>query len=1175
MNKGELKKISNLVIEFLKPILSAAEDLDSAKVLMLELGYVSPEQDNLFSQIGGVLATIEDVVGTIEEMDDNTDNSELIARIVKDLVASLASIFDNLKEISSIFQSELAGSPLLTDTDLLAELPSRLVNLLVVRFLEDNYYTTYSILKIFGIIEVVEVNELGNPLLFSHIEYSFHWEKIGDLFTKPKDLILSTLKSQNQYLYDKTLYALHEIGSSVGLIPHYRDPGIDTLKFINNNSNIENWSGFSDLEILRFPFIPGKVDAVGMDVYPIIDTNSDQITGLVFGIGSNVQLEFDISDDFKIKLEFSGNISNGFGFSIDNNNDFKFIADLFSSPQVLLNNAQLGFKTSLIGKSKIIENEGDKLFRIGEPEGSRLEIGTFGLALGVEKNEDVNLSINTDLIDGLIAINFGNADGFVSNIAGNGIEGNFNLGIGFSNKDGIYFKGSAGLEIRLPTHIELGPIEIQNLTIGLMPKDGKIPINVGATIKANLGPLQAVVENMGLSATLSFPSDGGNLGPIDLAMGFKPPNGVGLSLDTGVVKGGGYLFFDYDREEYAGALELVISEWIAVKAIGLITTKLPDGSKGFSMIIIISVEFGAGLQLGMGFTLLGVGGIVGINRIVKVDALREGVVTGGAESIMFPKDVVANAPRILSDLRAFFPAHNDQHLVGPMAKIGYGSPTLASLSLGVIIEFPDVNITILGVLKVLLPTEDAAVLKLQINLLGRIEPSKEQMWFVAFLYDSRILFITIEGGIGFWLKWGNNSNFVLTIGGFHPQYTPPPNLPFPVPQRLAVNILNESSAKIRIEGYFAVTSNTVQFGARVELFFGVSAFNIDGHFGFDALFQFNPFYFSFSLSVSLSVKLFGFGLFSVGFSGLLEGPTPWHIKGKGKIGFLFFSVSVPFEHTWGEERHTILPPIEVFPLVEREFAAITNWQAIVPNNSSILVSLRQLGSSSTDELILHPVGTLRVSQTKLPLKLKLDKIGNQRPLDADKFSISASISGNNLNVSDVTDRFATGEFKNLSNSQKLSSPGFELYESGVEIKPDGEQLKTSMAVKRIIRYETVIIDNNFKRHLVKFYKVLHTAFTAVYATLFTHFLNGGAVTKSTLSQHHKKQIQPNKAVIKVEPNRYTVAFNDTNKPVDTAATQFISQASAMDYIQEQISLDPAAASQMHVIPNTEVNANAA
>ncbi|MBP6237493.1 MAG: hypothetical protein KA536_15195 [Saprospiraceae bacterium] len=819
---------------------------------------------------------------------------------------------------------------------------------------------------------------------------------------------------------------------------------------------------------------------------------------------------------------------------------------------------------------------------IGSTDLLQLSVDNISTGIGIKAIWDVinnkaslDPLIFAELKGAKLVLGSSDADSFIGILLSNAnIEGVFDLGFEYLFNSGLRIKASGGVEIGIPVHQQLGILEINTINLALkILENGGLSFETSAGFKGLLGPLTVTVERIGAKLDMNFKdSTDTKYGLFDLDFGFKPPNGVGLSLDAGVIKGGGYLYFDNDREEYAGALELVFSEWIALKAIGLVTTRLPDGSKGFSMLIIITAEFGSGIQLGFGFTLLGVGGLLGLNRTVKIQPLAEGVRTGAIQSVMFPQNVIANAPRIISDLRQFFPPANEGFLIGPMAKIGWGTPTLVSVSLGIILEFPDFAITILGVIKVNLPTEDAPVLKLQVNFIGRIEPSNNLLWFYAQLYDSRILFITLEGGIGLLVNWGKNSNFVFSVGGFHPQYTPPP-LPFPPIPRLAISILNESWAKIRIEGYFAVTSNTVQFGARVELFFGVSAFNIDGHFGFDALFQFNPFYFSFSLSVSLSVKLFGFGLFSIGFGGLLEGPTPWHIKGKGSIGFLFFSISVPFEHTWGEDRQTILPPIEVFPLIEKEFAAITNWEAVVPRGRSILVTLRQLGSGKAGELVLHPVGTLLINQRKVPLKLKLDKFGNQRPADANKFSISAKITGgDSLAVSDTREKFATGEFKNLNISQKLSSPGFELYDSGIQIRPNGEQLKTSMAVKRIIRYEMVIIDNNFKRRLVKFYEGLHVAFAAVYAALFTHFLRGGSVTKSTLSHHYRKQIQPNKTVIKVEPNLYTVAFNDTNKPIATAATQFTSQASAKDYMEEQIALDPNAASRMHIIPNTEVNA---
>ena len=93
--------------------------------------------------------------------------------------------------------------------------------------------------------------------------------------------------------------------------------------------------------------------------------------------------------------------------------------------------------------------------------------------------------------------------------------------------------------------------------------------------------------------------------------------------------------------------------------------------------------------------------------------------------------------------------------------------------------------------------------------------------------------------MGLLVAFGDDANFVVSVGGFHPRFSPPP-LPFPSPRRIAISLLNTPVARMRVEGYFAVTSNTVQFGARVEVFFGLDVLNVKGHLAFDALFQFSP-----------------------------------------------------------------------------------------------------------------------------------------------------------------------------------------------------------------------------------------------------------------------------------------------------------------------------------------------
>src|SRR5262249_53766549 len=134
------------------------------------------------------------------------------------------------------------------------------------------------------------------------------------------------------------------------------------------------------------------------------------------------------------------------------------------------------------------------------------------------------------------------------------------------------------------------------------------------------GPFLASVDQLGLKTRLDITKPGA-LGSVDLTFGFKPPSGIGIAIKAPEVVGGGYLFFDAQKEQYAGVLQLELAETIAVKAIGLLTTRMPDGSKDFSLLVLITAEGFTPIELGFGFTLTGIGGLLGVNRTASVETL--------------------------------------------------------------------------------------------------------------------------------------------------------------------------------------------------------------------------------------------------------------------------------------------------------------------------------------------------------------------------------------------------------------------------------------------------------------------------------------------------------------------------------------------------------------------------
>ncbi|MDH3711981.1 MAG: hypothetical protein OER04_18995, partial [Cyclobacteriaceae bacterium] len=247
-------------------------------------------------------------------------------------------------------------------------------------------------------------------------------------------------------------------------------------------------------------------------------------------------------------------------------------------------------------------NGGLKLF-IDRQESARpfniINAGNFTLSVddtpfgfGLDANWDIeageatiNPLVFAKISRGVIDLDTSDGDSFVSSLlSGSDINGNFDVGFEWSGQDGLRITASGGIEIMLPLHVNLGVIEINNLYIALnIQESGTLSLETSSGFTGNLGPLSAAVERLGAVTNLSLSENNdSDTGPFDLSIDFKPPSGVGLALDAGVVKGGGYLYFDFDKEEYAGALELTFSEWISLKAIGLVTTRMPDGSKGFS-----------------------------------------------------------------------------------------------------------------------------------------------------------------------------------------------------------------------------------------------------------------------------------------------------------------------------------------------------------------------------------------------------------------------------------------------------------------------------------------------------------------------------------------------------------------------------------------------------------------
>ncbi|WP_440766366.1 DUF6603 domain-containing protein [Natronorubrum sp. DTA7] len=726
---------------------------------------------------------------------------------------------------------------------------------------------------------------------------------------------------------------------------------------------------------------------------------------------------------------------------------------------------------------------------LGSADGSGIALGSIGVGALFEYDDE--LAISAELpAEGRLGISPTDFDGFLSNVLPeDGLFYAFDVLLGVSTAAGLYFESGGTLEAAIPQNAQLGPVSVEEIYVAALPggvddEDGDDPsvtLTANASASVELGPVVGTVQRMGIRASIALPEDGdGSLGPIDLDVGFDPPNGIGLAVDAEGVSGGGFLEFDYENERYAGAVQLHVGE-LTFNAVGLLTTRMPDGSDGFSLLILITAEFPP-IELGLGFTLNGVGGLVGIHRGVKTDPLKRAVRDGTLDSVLFPEDVVENAPRIVSDLRETFPPTADYHVFGPMARLGWGTPTLITADLGVLLEIPSIRIVLLGRISAVLPDEVAPLVELNAGVFGIIDPAIPELELHASLYDSRVVAWELSGDFGLRIRGGDQPDFLLSAGGFHPQYDPPAS--FADMRRLRASLGPPGgNPSLDLKGYFAVTSNTVQAGANCSFAGEFGPASVDGELGFDALVQFDPFEFIVDVIASLSVRALK-TTFSVSLEGSLSGPAPWHIDGTVKVSIAFVSATVRVDATFGSaDDRDALPPVDVLSKLAAALEQPGNWKTGLPGVGESPVTLRDPGDvdvegngeDETPTILVHPLAAPSVRQTVVPLDFEIERFGNAKPADATRFEIAgASVDGEDENEptlsvgESVTEKFAPGEYLDLSDDERLDSPAFESMQAGTrfesggvyagqETADDGPDLANN-ARRTVLAYETSVRD---------------------------------------------------------------------------------------------------------------------
>jgi hypothetical protein len=1050
MTSETVAQLTADLIALFDPLVQAVEDTDYAEALLKDMGYQAPSGAKFLDDFSPLFSALLQLVDQADDLLRADTEPDYVA-LFRSLIDAIQDIVKLIRDIGTTLQSNFPAD-FLTATGMVEQFPRELADYLLVRMIERQYPVMHSSLLLTGIIDQSEVTTAATPFNTPYMKRVIRWEKLGDYVSSP----LSSMQQAygwdtDHFDYDRLVGNIHRFGQSIRLFSSLANPNPETLQALNSGADAVTDDNADKLRIVKFPLLPVLDAQIGAELYPVLNGTKDKTVGLGLGLYFDPSggLNYSITDALSLGVKYTGTGPLDAGVVILPNQPLQLISNIFggSGPQADLSTFIPEFTYANADQKTL-------LFDISL---AKLEFSSWGLRAGVLGGVD-GVYIETDIKGATFTFGAGQGDGFLQEILpAEPMAADFDLTIGFSSKTGLYFGGGLGLEVKLPSHISIGPIALEGIAVAIKPADGNIPLTFGVDISARIGPLDAVVQNMGAAVILSFPANrDGNLGPLQVDLGFKPPSGLGISVDAALVLGGGFL--GHNDDEYSGALDLTVGDY-AVKAYGVVQTKLPGGVPGYSFVVALSVEFTPSIELAFGFSLDGIGGLVGINRTVSVDAVETALWGHHLDGLLFPKDPIATAPQLLAALDSYFPAAPGRYLFGPLAKIGWGGEIVQG-EVALLLELPEpLRIFLLGEIKVGIPQEEPQ-LELHISFAGGLDFGKKLAFFDATLHDSRIEAYPISGDLAFRYAWSDDGVFALAVGGFHPHFQPP--AAFPTLKRLSITIAS-SVAQLDARAYFALTANTLQFGARVELTAGTGSFNVHGWLGFDALCERHPLSFAFDLSAGVELRHDSSVLASVHLDGHLSGPNPWHIAGEASLSLLFFDVTVHFDKTWGYTGGA-LPLPDPLPLLIAALSDRSSFTGILPAGVHSVVSTLTTPPDGGQMVLLDPASNLRIAQRVIPLGQPVTRFGTA-PLGR---TLQLSMEGLAVFNSSIeqppttTEEFAPAQFFEFSDAEKLSLPSFSRFSAGVEIGGEVVDIGSGTRSRTVITplvYNTTIVDS--------------------------------------------------------------------------------------------------------------------
>jgi hypothetical protein len=1050
------KRATELLARVVRDLGAVSDDVVLARDLLALLGWTVPPG---VADIGLTKLDVGTLVQRLDALADLRSQEDAAAADVALAVAGVADalleLFDHVRAVVGGFE---ATPEYLHATQIRDEFFPRLADIVLIQALGQAAPAAVPLGVLLGLFEMT--HRPADPRIFQaeHIRQVVRWDRLGTLLSDPASVL------KEVYGWGTPAYAGNQLVMNLGsFCEHFCDalslrpmpraveealfgravPEADTDPAAQLFVSIAKGLGVGAYDVgvslyrLRASSAGGSDGGLGLSPY-VIATSSAQIG---------------LSEALTLQIAGSADVETGLALLLRAGRDAQLLTGLLDAPGASTSDSNLAMTL------KFADPDGGRLM-LFSAAGLSLDVASLSAGIAFTGGTALDPALRAGLEDGRLTLTADPDDGFLGSLLpASGITATVKLDLSWSERAGLHVHGGVGLQTTLDLHQRVGPLQIDTIDLGIAADGGGVATRATLSGSVTLGPVTAVVDGAGAALALRFRA--GNLGAVDLGAEFIAPSGIGLAIEVpGVIEGGGLLFHDPVQALYAGVLQLSVHETIDVSAFGLIATRLPDGSKGYSLLVFITADGFQPIQLGLGFTLLGIGGMVGVHRSFDENVLRAGLKNDTLAGLLFPRDPIANAPAIIRAVSAAFPARSGSYLIGLLVRIGWFTPTLITADLAVILEFgARKRLLLLGRVRAALPSADRPLLRLTLDAVGVVDFDAGSAALDAVLVDSRLLErFVLTGSAALRSRWSRPRSFALAVGGMNPGFTLPAD--FPVLERLTLSLATGDNPRVTCQAYFALTSNTVQFGAQAHLYAAAFGFSVSGDAGFDVLITLAPFHFLAEFNAGMQLKRGSSNLFKVTVKGALEGPAPLTVRATASFEIFWWDVSIRVNATLAEGDAPPLPaPVDALAQLQAALRDVRNWHAELPDAQTRVASLREAAGSDT--LRVHPLGTLRVRQGVVPLNLErdIDRYGEAPVAGARRFRVSAAtLDGLDTGRTPIGDDFAPAQFFEMSDDAKLVAPSYESMDAGVAFGAPGCTFDLASAIASPLDYETALVD---------------------------------------------------------------------------------------------------------------------